>query len=83
MKGFKALLAGGYNAKLAGGEHSVMLGDHGSIAKGKKGALIVLVEREKVNDGWIIKAYKAELVDGERIKADTYYKLENGELVEV
>ena len=83
LGGSYATIAGGDNATLAGGEHSVMLGDQGSIAKGKKGALIVLVERERVNDEWIIKAYKAELVDGERIKADTYYKLENGELVEV
>ena len=81
--GSYATLAGGFNATLAGGEHSVMLGDHRSIAKGKKGALIVLVERERVNDEWIIKAYKAELVDGEHIKADTCYQLENGELVEV
>ena len=80
--GDNAKLAGGSYATLAGGKHSVMLGERGSKAKGKKGALIVLVEREYVNGEWIIKAYKAELVDGERIKEDTYYELENGEFVE-
>ena len=29
-----------------------------------------------------IKNYKVEVVDGEKIKEDTFYKLENGEFVE-
>ena len=74
--------SGGYGAKLAGGRHSMMIGDNGSIAQGKKGALIVLVEREWQREEYVIKSFKAEIVDGERIKEDTPYKLENGKFVE-
>lgn len=79
----KATLAGGDSAKLAGGKHSVMIGDSGSIAKGKKGSLIVIVEREWEDSEYVIKDYAAKIVDGETIKEDTFYKLENGEFVEV
>ena len=48
--------------------------------KGGIGAVLVLVEENEHNYG--IAAWKAEVVDGERIKADTYYKLEDGEFVE-
>ena len=81
--GYKATLAGGNCAKLAGGKHSVMIGDSGSIAKGKKGSLIVIVEREWEDSEYVIKDYAAKIVDGETIKEDTFYKLENGEFVEV
>ena len=75
-----ATLAGGYNATLAGGENSLMIGDNGSIAKGKKGAVILLVERDA---DYNILNFKAVQVDGEKIKEDVLYKLENGEFVEV
>ena len=60
-----------------------MIGDSGSIAKGKKGSLIVIVEREWEDSEYVIKDYAAKIVDGETIKEDTFYKLENGEFVEV
>ena len=75
-----AQLAAGNRAQLAAGENSVMVGDNGSIAKSMKGSVIVLVERD---DDYNIISYKAEQVDGERIKEDTWYKIENGEFVEV
>ena len=75
-----ATLAGGDNAKLAGGKGAIIVGDNGSIAKGKKGAVILLVERKQ--KGEIIN-FNAVQVDGEIIKEDTFYKLENGEFVEV
>ena len=81
--GNKATLAGGYKATLAGGKHSVMVGDCGGIAKGKKGSLIIIVEREWEDREYVIKDYVAKIVDGETIKEDTFYKLENGEFVEV
>ena len=34
-------------------------------------------------DGYTLLAIKAAIVDGKKIKADTWYKLENGEFVEV
>ena len=33
--------------------------------------------------GYIPKCVKAEFVDGEQIKEDTFYKLKDGEFVEV
>ena len=75
-----ATLAGGNWATLAGGNNAIIAGDHGSIAKGKKGAVILLVERNQ--KGEIIN-FNAVQVDGEIIKEDTFYKLENGEFVEV
>ena len=78
--GNNAKLAGGENAILAGGENSLMIGDNGSIAKGKKGAVILLVERDA---DYNILNFKAVQVDGEKIKEDVLYKLENGEFVEV
>ena len=76
-------LAGGYKSTLAGGKHSIMVGDNGSVAKGKIGSLIVLVERELKDNEYVIKNFGAVMVDGEKIKEDTFYKLENGEFVEV
>lgn len=48
--------------------------------KGGIGSLLVLCE-ENDND-YDIKDYKIAVVDGKKIKADTFYKLENGEFVE-
>ena len=48
--------------------------------KGGIGSILVLVTE---NDGdYGAKSWKAEYVDGERIKADTWYKLKNGKFVE-
>lgn len=49
--------------------------------KGGLGAILVIAEEEE--DSYDIREWKAVVVDGEKIKADTWYKLENGELVEV
>ena len=35
------------------------------------------------NDNYVPIAVKAAIVDGVRIKADTWYRLENGEFVEI
>ena len=51
----------------------------GSIAKGALGCWIVITEYDKFK----IKCVKAFEVDGKKIKADTFYKLENGKAVEV
>lgn len=78
--GNSAKLVGGNGATLAGGYDAIIVGDNGSVAKGKKGSIIVLVER----DGHFnIVNFKAVQVDGEKIKEDVLYKLENGEFVEV
>ena len=54
-----------------------------SRAKGGLGSAIVLVERTSWNgDRYPINNIKAAIVDGEKIKADTWYMLKNGEFVE-
>ena len=43
--------------------------------------MLVIAEENQTN--YAISAWKAVVVDGETIKADTWYKLKNGEFVEV
>jgi hypothetical protein len=50
-------------------------------AKGGIGAILVIAEER--DDTYDIVDWKAVAVDGEVVKADTWYRLENGELVEV
>ena len=53
----------------------------GVKAKGGLGAILMIaVEKE---DSYDIKEWKAVVVDGETVKADTWYTLKDGELVEV
>lgn len=56
-----------------------------SIAKGKIGSWITLAEWEYSEEErkHIVVCVKTEKIDGERIKEDTYYRLQNGEFVEV
>ena len=76
-------LAGGYRSNLAGGKSSIMVGRDGCKAKGGKNSVIVLTEwKWNDYDEYIPTCVKAEVVDGERIKADTWYTLKNGEFVE-
>ena len=60
-----------------------MIAAFNSKAKGDIGTLIALANRKYENGEWEITDFKAGIVDGEKIKADTWYKLENGEFVEV
>ncbi len=67
------------------GEDSVICcaGDN-SVVKAKKGSWITLAEWEfsEAKDRYVPKCVKTEYVDGEHIKADTFYKLEDGEFKE-
>lgn len=66
------------------GNHSVvMAAGNNSIAKAKIGSWIALAEWDCINGVWIPICVKTEKVDGERIKADTFYKLVDGEFKEV
>ena len=66
------------------GKHSVvMAAGNNSIAKAKIGSWITLSEWDCINGVWIPICVKTEQVDGERIKADTFYKLIDGEFKEV
>ena len=79
--------AGNRGAATARGKAST--GSNGlSVARGKnvqvKGGIgAILVIAEERDDTYDIVDWKAVVVDGEVVKADTWYRLENGELVEV
>lgn len=76
-------LAGGNESNLAGGSESLIVARNGAKAKAGIRSVIVLTEWKWVDDNYTPVAVKAEIVDGERIKADTWYTLKNGEFVEV
>ena len=77
----------GYSAQIdSAGEDSVICCAGGnSVVRAKKGSWITLSEwrfsEEKKRDVPI--CVKTEYVDGEKIKEDTWYKLDNGNFVEV
>ena len=85
----------GYSAKIGSsgdyaqiestGEDSVICCAGNSVVKAKRGSWITLAEWKycKVKDRYVPKCVKTEYVDGERIKADTWYKLVDGEFKEV
>ena len=83
----KPATAGDYGAATARGKAST--GSNGlSVARGnnvrvKGGIGAILVIAEERDDTYDIVDWKAVVVDGEVVKADTWYRLENGELVEV
>ena len=83
----KPATAGDRGAATARGKAST--GSNGlSVARGnnvqvKGGIGAILVIAEEREDTYDIVDWKAVLVDGEVVKADTWYRLENGELVEV
>lgn len=86
--GYKgAATAGDYGAATARGKAST--GSNGlSVARGnnvqvKGGIGAILVIAEEGEDTYDIVDWKAVVVDGKIVKADTWYRLENGELVEV
>ena len=82
-----AATAGDSGAATARGKAST--GYNGlSVARGKnvqvKGGIgAILVIAEERDNTYDIVDWKAVVVDGEVVKADTWYRLENGELVEV
>lgn len=88
MTGYRGVAtAGNRGAATARGKAST--GSNGlSVARGKnvqvKGGIgAILVIAEERDDTYDIVDWKAVVVDGEVVKADTWYRLENGELVEV
>ena len=71
-------------ATVEGKDSIAIVTGYDSKAKGALGCWIVLTERVGWNgNGYSIKEVKAFLVDGEIIKADTFYKLIDGKAVEV
>ena len=68
--------------KSASGENGLSVArGNGVRVKGGLGAILVIAEENETD--YDIKHWKAVVVDGENVKADTWYKLEDGDLVEV
>ena len=82
---YAQLAASGFAAKLAAsGENSVVAGiGINNIAKAALGCWICLAEWQIKDDKYVPVCVKAAQIDGETLKAETYYKLKNGEFVEV
>ena len=85
--GYKGAATAGYKGAATSrgsvcvGEYGVgLVRGNGVKAKGGLGAVLVIcVENDSNYD---LKEWKAVVVDGETVKADTWYTLENGEFVE-
>ena len=70
------------HAEVSGKESIASALGIGGKAKGALGCWIVCAEWENKSEGWHIKCVKAAAVDGEKIKADTWYMPKDGEFVE-
>ena len=68
----------------AGSDSVICCAGHGSVVKAPIGCWITLSEwkYDGAKQRWVPVRVKTEYVDGEKIKADTQYKLENGKFVE-
>ena len=81
-----AASAGEYGAAVSKGSAAVgengiaCVRGNGCRVKGGIGAILVIAEENKYDND--IKEWQAFVVDGEKIKADTYYTLKHGEIVE-
>lgn len=68
----------------SGDEAVIMCAGHHDMAKAKKGSFITLAEWKNCDDGRRIPIHVVtKQVDGEEIKEDTFYMLQDGEFVEV
>ena len=77
--GYRGSAAAGYRGSAAAGEQGIACCRGGKV-KGGKGAAIVIAELDE--HGRAI-GVSAAIVDGKKIKADTWYTVKDGELVEV
>ncbi len=75
-------LAGGDYSNLAGGDSALIVGRNGCRAKGGVNSVIVLTAWEWIGYEYKPTAVKAKIVDGDKIKPDTWYMLKDGEIVE-
>jgi hypothetical protein len=78
--GHSSVVMGDSDSKLIGGEYSVVYGRGTAQVCGGMGAILVLV---KLDDNGVPIKVITKVVDGKKIKTNTFYKLEKGEFVEV
>lgn len=90
---YNTIYSYGENANIASSGYSTSVDSSGkeaivsctganSMVKAKKGSWVTLAEWQTIVGHRKLICVKTEYVDGERIKEDTWYKLENGEFVE-
>ena len=83
---YGAATAGDYGAATSRGSVTVgvngtgLVRGNGVMIRGGLGAILVIAEEEE--NSYDLAHWKAVVVEGETVKADTWYKLMNGELVE-
>ena len=75
-------LAAQDRSSLAAGKSSVLACFNGKCRAGLN-SLIAIANRKWNGDDYEVTDFKAGIVDGKKIKADTWYELVNGEFVEV
>ena len=86
--GYRGVATAGYSGAAlsrgasASGDHGISVSRGSSVrCKGGIGALLVIAEEDNIDVK--IKNWCAGVVDGKKIKTDTWYKCENGNFVEV
>ena len=81
--GGHAAAQGNYGHAAVGGKDAIAaaFGIKGK-AKACLGSWIMLAEWANTSEGWHIKTVKTAKIDGEKLKADTWYMLKNGEFEE-
>ena len=72
----------GNYATVSAGKDSILVSETDSKMSGDIGTILLITKREYKNDRYQIVDWKAEMVDGKKIKVNTFYKLENGKLIE-
>ena len=70
-------------AKISAHKHSILVAQTWSKLSGDIGTILLITKREWQGNYYVITDWKAEMVDGKKIKANTFYELKDGELVEV
>ena len=91
--GWAIIGSSGYGARIGSSGDGARIGSsgencviccagHNSFVKAKKGSWITLAEWDYSGKKPIPVCVKTERVDGEKVKADTFYTLKNGEFVE-
>ncbi len=81
--GYNATVSAEDNATVSAGKDSIIVAETESKAKGKTGTILLITKRKYEDNRYKIIDWKAEMIDGKIIKEDTWYKLENGKLIEV
>ena len=81
--GDRSTITGGDGSNIAGGDRSLIVGRDDCKAKAGLNSIIVLSEWKAIKGKYTPVCVKAEIVDGNRIKANTWYKLVDGEFTEV